>query len=127
MEVDLEKKLYCGISLDWNYDNMYVDLSMPNYVQKQLDRYGWKKPKRPQDCPYEPAPIKYGKKSDELVHKKESPPLGKDEQKFIQQVIGSFFVLCTRRRHDHLNCPERNSVRTGETDQTNDGTSTSIS
>ena len=63
---------------------------MPNYVQKQLDRYGWKKPKRPQNCPYEPAPVKYGAKSDEIIHEKTLPLLDKTQQKFIQQVVGSF-------------------------------------
>ena len=58
MEVDLKGKLYCGISLEWNYKDKYVDLSMPNYTQKQLNRYGWKKPKRPQHCPYEPGTSK---------------------------------------------------------------------
>ena len=90
MDVDLEGKLYCGISLEWNYEDKYVDLSMRNYVQKQLDRYGWKKPKRPQHCPYEPAPVKYGAKSDEIIHEKELPLLDKEEKKFIQRVIGSF-------------------------------------
>ena len=28
--------LYCGITLDWHYDQQYVDISMVNYVLKQL-------------------------------------------------------------------------------------------
>ena len=63
---------------------------MSNYVQKQLDRYSWKRPKRPQHCPYEPNPVKYGAKSDEIIHEKESPLLDKEDKKFIQQVVGSF-------------------------------------
>ena len=69
---------------------MYEDIAMPTYVQKQLDRYQWKKPKRAQHCPYEPNPVHYGKKSDEIVHEKESPMLDEKEKKFIQQVVGSF-------------------------------------
>ena len=49
-----------------------------------------KKPKQPQHCPYEPAPVKYGAKSDEIIHEKEFPLLDKEDQKFIQPVIGSF-------------------------------------
>ena len=78
MEVDLERGVYCGISLDWNYVDKYVDISMPKYVQKQLDRYGWHKPTRPHYFPYE------------LIHEKESPLLDKEQQWFIQQVIRSF-------------------------------------
>ena len=64
---------------------------MPNYVHKQLLRYYKQEPpKRPQDCPYEPNPIKYGKNSDKLEPEEQSPFLGKADKKYIQQVIGSF-------------------------------------
>ena len=66
---------------------------MPNYVQKQLNRYDWKRPKRPQYCPYEPNPEKYGARSDEIIQEKESPLLDKEEKKFIQQVVGSFCIM----------------------------------
>ena len=36
IEVDREGKLYCGISLEWNYEQNYVDISMPSYVKKNL-------------------------------------------------------------------------------------------
>ena len=36
IEVDREGKLYCGISLEWNYENNYVNRSMPSYVKKNL-------------------------------------------------------------------------------------------
>ena len=36
---DWSGDLYCGISLDWNYDKRYVDISMAKYVGKQLLRY----------------------------------------------------------------------------------------
>ena len=62
IEIDTKGSLYCGISLTWNYTDRYVDIAMPTYVQKQLDRYQWKKPKRAQHCPYEPNPVYYGKK-----------------------------------------------------------------
>ena len=66
IEIDWGGKLYCGISLNWHYDKKYVDIAMPNYVQKQLIKYQHQKPKRPQHCPYQPNPIFYGKRSDEI-------------------------------------------------------------
>ena len=95
MEIDTKGSLYCGISLTWNYKDRYVDIAMPTYVQKQLDRYQWTKPKRAQHCPYEPNPVRYGKKSDEIIHEKESPKLDEKQKKFIQQVVGSF-LYCAR-------------------------------
>ena len=90
MEEDWQGKLYCGITLDWNYEKGYVNLSMPNYVSKQLIRYRHKAPKRPQNCPYDPPPRVYGKKSQEMPKEKASPPVSDDEKKYIQQVVGSF-------------------------------------
>ncbi|KAL7528762.1 hypothetical protein ACHAXR_002615, partial [Thalassiosira sp. AJA248-18] len=85
--IDVLEKYY---EMEWHYDEGYVDISMPGYVNKQLVKYKHPPPKRRQDCPYEPNPIKYGKQSDEVVHEKISPPLSTAEQKYVQGVIGSF-------------------------------------
>ena len=39
VEVDWKGSLYCGIALDWHYEDKYVNISMPNFVHKQLLRY----------------------------------------------------------------------------------------
>ncbi len=36
---DWKEKIYCGIVLDSNYNKCYVNIAMPNYVQKQLIKY----------------------------------------------------------------------------------------
>ena len=90
VEIDWEGSLYCGISLDWHYSEGYLDISMPKYVGKQLARYAQPPPKRPHHCPYEPNPVHYGKKSDDILHEEASPFLSKEEKKYVQQVIGSF-------------------------------------
>jgi hypothetical protein len=90
ISTDWTGSLYCGISLDWNYDERYVDLAMPNYVEKQLVRYEHVRPKRPQHCPYAPNPIKYGAKTQDPLPEDESPLLDMKGKKYIQQVVGSF-------------------------------------
>ena len=90
MEEDWQGKLYCGITLGWNYREGYVNTSMPNYVVKQLTKYRHKDPKRPQHCPYQLEPKVYGKKSQEMPKKVDSPPVSKEEKVYIQQVVGSF-------------------------------------
>ena len=87
---DITGSLYCGITLEWDYKNRHVDLSMPAYVQKQLTRYEHKKPSRPQHCPYTPHPITYGKNNQTVDPIDESPPLDEAGKKYIQQVVGSF-------------------------------------
>ena len=39
---------FCGLHLEWNYTEGYVDISMPNYVTKALERLGHMAPPRPQ-------------------------------------------------------------------------------
>ena len=85
--------MYGGITLKWNYQEKYVDISMPNYVHKNLEKYKHKKLKRPQYYPYEPAPKKYGKAASEATDEPESPAVSEADKKFIQQVLGSFFYI----------------------------------
>ena len=33
---DMSGKIFCGLTLDWNYTYGYVDVSMPNFVQKNI-------------------------------------------------------------------------------------------
>jgi hypothetical protein len=63
--------LYCGIALDWNYDNWTVNISMPGYVKRNLQEYNYIVSKRAQMCPYSPAPKQFGSE----VH----APLSDDE------------------------------------------------
>jgi hypothetical protein len=66
LTVDWTGNLYCGITLDWDYVNRWVDISMPGYIKKKLQEYDHAMPTRLQRCPYSPKP----KKSD----RKHKPP-----------------------------------------------------
>ena len=90
MEEDWTGSLYCGITLDWHYKKQYVDISMPNYVLKQIRTYGRPPPKQAQHMPFEPIPINYGTKSDTIIHEYPGKLLGDTKKKYIQQVLGSF-------------------------------------
>ena len=63
-------------------------MSMPNYSNKNLLKYKHEKPKQPQLCWYEPVPRKYGKESNEVTEEADSPKVGEDKKKFVQQVLG---------------------------------------
>ena len=43
---DWEGKLYCGITLKWNYDERTVELSMPGYIERALIRFQHTRPKK---------------------------------------------------------------------------------
>ena len=54
--------LYCGITLDWNYDKGYVDISMPGYIKRLLAKFNYE-PKKKRYSPYPVEPRKFGKAS----------------------------------------------------------------
>jgi hypothetical protein len=57
---DWAGNLYCDINLEWNYKH-WVDIAMPVYAIKNLTRYNYPPPLKPQHWPYMPNPITYGK------------------------------------------------------------------
>ena len=69
--MDWKGELYCGITLDWNCEQRFVDLSMSNSIKKVLELYRHNAPRRKQDCAYQPAPRQYGPQSQILP--KEDP------------------------------------------------------
>ena len=52
ISVDWEGTLYCGLTLDWNYDERWVDVSMPAYIPAMLHKFRHHKPRRRQDAPH---------------------------------------------------------------------------
>jgi hypothetical protein len=87
---DWKGNLYCGISLTWNYDRRYVNIAMPAYVAKQLLRYEHPHLTKPQHCPYNPNPNKYGQDNQATDLIDTSPKLNEANKRCIQQIVGSF-------------------------------------
>ena len=80
---DWQVKLFCGIHLNWNYEEGTIDMSMPDYVNKALEKVGHKKTRKPTHTPSPFTPPKYGKKSQEIIENEE-PPLTEKQQKRSQ-------------------------------------------
>jgi hypothetical protein len=81
---------YVGITMNWDYANKKVTLSMPGYVDKALARFGVVKGKpehRP--SPFE-APVHGRKGTPTMEEENPSPPLSKAEIERLQQIIGVF-------------------------------------
>jgi Reverse transcriptase (RNA-dependent DNA polymerase) len=58
--VDRNASKFCGITLDWNYTEGHVTLSMPGYVEKVLQRFTHPVPKRPEHSPHTWVVPNYG-------------------------------------------------------------------
>eukprot|EP00957_Ditylum_brightwellii_P065391 4960628-Ditylum_brightwellii.AAC.1 len=50
--IDWTRKLFCRISLHWNYRNYTVDLSMPGYIENALHKFQHVAPKKTQHLPH---------------------------------------------------------------------------
>jgi hypothetical protein len=61
--VDWDGTLYCSITLDWNYEQRTVDLSMPDYVQTALDDFNHIPTNRAEHQPHCHNPPQYGVKT----------------------------------------------------------------
>ena len=86
--MDWEGKLYCGITLDWNYEEGYLDISMPGYIDKLRARYKHEMPNRPQHSPYKAPPKVYGKAAQDTIPDDITAKLDGKRVKAIQQVVG---------------------------------------
>ena len=90
VSVDWKGKLFCGITLDWNYDMKHVDLSVPGYVQRKRKKYQHKDPQKPQHSPYQAAPIIYGAKTQTPVPSDTTAPLDDEQIHVVQDIVGTF-------------------------------------
>jgi hypothetical protein len=49
--------LYCRIKLNWDYHARTLDILMPGYIKKLLQKYKHCVPPKPQHFPHSPSPI----------------------------------------------------------------------
>jgi len=53
---------YCGMTLNWNYEARYVNISMPGYIHAALHKYQHQPHKAPQYSPHAHLKPQYGAK-----------------------------------------------------------------
>lgn len=87
---DWEGKLYCGVTLDWDYNNRTCDMSMPNYVANALTKFQHPVPHRPQHSPYQANIPQYGATVQLTDPVDDTPVISKDRKKRIQSIVGTF-------------------------------------
>lgn len=87
--LDWEGTQFCGITLEWDYENGTVDLSMPGYIEKALQRFTHSPPPKPENSPHTCTQINYGAKTQYAPEPDSSPPLDKTGIKRLQEIIGT--------------------------------------
>jgi hypothetical protein len=88
--VDWTGSLYCGLTLDWNYANRTVDVSMPGYVARAIQTLQHPHPTRAQHAPHAWNAPAYGAKIQYADETDTSPALSKTALTRLQQIIGIF-------------------------------------
>jgi hypothetical protein len=88
IDTDYEGTRYLDLTLDWDYKQRKVHLSMPGYLENALAQFGHEPPTKPQmqshphTIPTYGATVQYAKATNT------SPAATKVEQKYIRQMIG---------------------------------------
>ena len=92
---DFTGGLYCGITLECNSYNeqtkIYVDISMPGYINKKLNQYQHEMSPKTQHSSYLSSPKKYDKLSQEPILLDEYPNVRPDSITRFQKTVGSIF------------------------------------
>jgi hypothetical protein len=86
---DWTGNLYCGITLEWDYVNQHINISMPNYIKRKLQEYGHIIPTRLHSCPYHPEPRKFGTETQAPLPPNATHPHDAVHIKRVQKNVGS--------------------------------------
>ena len=116
ISIDKSGKNYCGLSFEWHYDEGYVDVSMPQYVQKALNKFLHKPPIRPQYAPHKWTLPAYGQRVQYVTTTLTTPKLTIKEQRRLQSIIGTF--LYYGRAVDPTILPALNDLSTYQANPT---------
>ena len=85
---DWEGKLYCGITLDWNYIKRWVDISMPGHIKRLHQRYEHISPNKTQHSPYQAQPKFYGAAAQDFMPTEDCPLIYDKRKQLVKQIIG---------------------------------------
>ena len=86
---DWKGERFCGIKLDWDYENRTCDLSLPGYIAAALKRFNHPAPTRKQDAPHRYNRPVYGQQGPQLALKEDtSERLDDAGVKRIQEIVG---------------------------------------
>jgi hypothetical protein len=80
---------YCGLTIDWDYENRTVDVSMPGYIERALKRFEHPTPPRRQNSPHAWQKPVYGAKTQYAPDEDTTPPLDKAGKLRVQEVLGT--------------------------------------
>jgi hypothetical protein len=115
---DWKGSAYYGLTLEWNYKNRTVDLSMPGYIKAALHKYQHADPRRPEHAPHPWNPPVYGTKTQYVEDENNSPALSTKYVNKLQQLTGK--LLYYSRAVDSILIMHINVLASEQTKATSD-------
>jgi Reverse transcriptase (RNA-dependent DNA polymerase) len=110
--------LYCGITLDWDYVNHTVTLSMPGYIKRALQRFTHTADAIPEHAPHTSVLPQYGAPIQYTETPDTSAPLNKIGVKRVQAIVGVFLYYA--RPIDSTMMVALNDIATSQAKATED-------
>jgi hypothetical protein len=89
ISTDWDATKYIGLTIDWDYAKRKVYIHMPGYLAKALQRFKHPTPAKQQNSPHPHVAPNYGAKVQYTPEDDDSPPLDKEDTKYIQAVAGT--------------------------------------
>jgi hypothetical protein len=92
---DWAGKLYCGLTIQWNYPERHVNISMPGYVEAALHKFQHPSPTKAEDAPHDWTKPTYGATVQYTPEHGTTATLPQPEITKIQQIIGTLLYYAT--------------------------------
>jgi hypothetical protein len=108
--IDWDPTKYIKLTLEWDYKNQKVYAHMPGYIPKALLCFKHQMPKAKQNSPHPHVKPQYGAKAKYATNVDTSPPLSREEAKYVQEVAGT--LLYYARAEDSTILPALSTIAT---------------
>ena len=90
VSTDWKGTLFCGLTLNWNYTNGRVDVSMQGYVAAALNKFQHPPPTKKQDAPHPWNRPIYGTHTQYATPDDDSTLLPPAKTNQVEQIVGTF-------------------------------------
>ena len=98
VSLDRQGWKHLGFTLDWDFENVHVTTSMPNYVKKSLIRFQHQAPSNPVHSPSKFEELTCVSKVQHAQDEQESTSLSPNDLLQLQQVVGPF-LCCAKETY----------------------------
>jgi hypothetical protein len=110
--------LFSGITIQWNYADKYVDISMPHYIPAMLHQFQHQKPAKHQGAPHSWTAPMYGALVQYATPSDDSPILSATKITTIQQKVGTLLYYMPSALTLYVSCLGNNYVFPGQSHAT---------